>query len=97
MAASSTVPTARLKTTTKRNSGKPTIVMSNFAGEMLGLYRDEGDGLYREESVESGVGHPSEQLLGFGVFHLTSAFIHFVLVLAVIVAVIELFRGRSAV
>ena len=36
-------------------------------------------------------------LLGFGVFHITSAFIHLVLVLAVIVAVVELFRGRRAV
>jgi hypothetical protein len=36
-------------------------------------------------------------LLGFGVLHVTSAFIHLVLVLAVIAAVVELFRGRSAV
>jgi hypothetical protein len=36
-------------------------------------------------------------LLGFGVFHVTTAFIHLVLLLAVVVAVFELFRGRSSV
>jgi len=51
-----------------RNNGLPTMVMSNFSGEMLGFYRDDGTGVYQEQSVESGVGRPSEQLLGFGVF-----------------------------
>lgn len=51
-----------------RNSGRPTAVMSNFSGEMLGLYRDAGDGLFKEESLESGAGAASARLLGFGVF-----------------------------
>ena len=49
-----------------RNNGHPTVVMSNFSGEMVGLYRDNGTGFFEEQSVESGVGGPSEQLLGFG-------------------------------
>ena len=36
-------------------------------------------------------------LLGFGVFHVTSGLIHLVLVVAVIMAALQLFRGRTAV
>ncbi len=37
-------------------------------------------------------------LLGFGIFHVTSSLIHLVLVAAIVVAIIELFRsGRRAV
>lgn len=36
-------------------------------------------------------------LLGFGVFHVASSLIHIVLVLAIISAVIALFRGRTVV
>ena len=36
-------------------------------------------------------------LLGFGVFHVAGGLIHLVLVVAIIVAALELFRGRSAV
>ena len=36
-------------------------------------------------------------LLGFGVFHVASSLIHLVLVLAIIAAIVGLFRGRTAV
>ncbi|MFN3651488.1 MAG: CRTAC1 family protein [Armatimonadota bacterium] len=52
-----------------RNSGLPTVVMSNFSGEMVGLYRADQDGFFKEESVVSGVGKASEKLLGFGIFY----------------------------
>jgi hypothetical protein len=51
-----------------QNSGKTTVVMTNFSGEMLGLYRDGGGGLFEERSQEAGVGQSSAQLLGFGTF-----------------------------
>lgn len=36
-------------------------------------------------------------LLGFGVFHVGSSLIHLVLLVAIVAAIAELFRGRRAV
>ncbi|HEU4754916.1 MAG TPA: CRTAC1 family protein, partial [Armatimonadota bacterium] len=51
-----------------RNTGLPTVVMSNFSGELVGVYRDTGDGFFHEQSTECGIGRPSEPYLGFGIF-----------------------------
>jgi hypothetical protein len=51
-----------------RNQGLPAVAFGNFSGEMVGFYRDGGDGLFREQSIESGIGRPSERYLSFGIF-----------------------------
>ena len=48
------------------NSGSPGIAITNFEGEMIGLYRRSASGTYRDVSTEAGVGFPSRNLLGFG-------------------------------
>jgi hypothetical protein len=48
------------------NSGSPGIAITNFEGEMIGLYRRSASGTYRDISTEAGVGFPSRNLLGFG-------------------------------
>jgi hypothetical protein len=48
------------------NSGLPGIAITNFEGEMIGLYRRASSGTYRDVSTEAGVGFPSRNLLGFG-------------------------------
>jgi len=48
------------------NSGSPGIAITNFEGEMIGLYRRSSSGTYRDVSTEAGVGFPSRNLLGFG-------------------------------
>ena len=48
------------------NSGTPGIAITNFEGEMIGLYRRSGSGIYRDVATEGGVGFPSRNLLGFG-------------------------------
>ena len=48
------------------NSGSPGIAITNFEGEMIGLYRRSPSGTYRDVSTEAGVGFPSRNLLGFG-------------------------------
>jgi hypothetical protein len=47
-------------------SGRPTLAVTNFDNEMIGLYRPQGPGLYRDAAVEAGVGYPSRTRLGFG-------------------------------
>jgi hypothetical protein len=47
-------------------SGQPGIAITNFEGEMVGLYRTEAPGLYRDVTASSGVGGPSRTRLGFG-------------------------------
>lgn len=50
------------------NSGAPSIVVSNFSGEMLGLYRPAGEAQYTDRAPSSEVGRASRQTLGFGCF-----------------------------
>jgi hypothetical protein len=50
------------------NSGAPSIVVSNFSGEMLGLYRPAGESQYTDRAPGSEVGRASRQTLGFGCF-----------------------------
>ena len=46
-------------------SGKPGIAITNFEGEMIGLYRAQA-GAYRDVAMPAGVGFPSRNRLGFG-------------------------------
>jgi hypothetical protein len=48
------------------NSGRTGFAITNFEGEMVGLYRSEQPGRYRDVAVSSGVGQPSRNRLGFG-------------------------------
>jgi len=48
------------------DSGRPGIAITNFDDEMIGLYRPLGKGLYEDVAVQSGVGLPSKNTLGFG-------------------------------
>lgn len=48
------------------NSGRSGIAVTNFEGEMIGLYRSEGPGRYRDVASRVGVGSPSKNRLGFG-------------------------------
>lgn len=48
------------------DSGRPGIAITNFDDEMVGLYRPLGKGLYEDVAVQSGVGLPSKNTLGFG-------------------------------
>ena len=47
-------------------SGLPGIAVTNFDDEMIGLYRALGKGLYEDVAIQSGVGLPSKNTLGFG-------------------------------
>ncbi len=50
------------------NSGTTTVVVTNFSGEMLGLYRPVGDGQFQDSAPRSEVGRATRQTLGFGCF-----------------------------
>src|SRR5207248_990708 len=50
------------------NNGLLAVAFGNFSGEMVGFYREPHDGFFQEESVESGIGRPSESYLSFGLF-----------------------------
>ena len=50
------------------NSGSTTVVITNFSGEMLGLYRPVGDGQFQDAAPRSEVGRATRQTLGFGCF-----------------------------
>jgi hypothetical protein len=47
------------------NSGAQGLAITNFEGEMVGLYRPQ-TGTYRDVAVPAGVGVPSRNRLGFG-------------------------------
>jgi enediyne biosynthesis protein E4 len=47
------------------NSGRPGLAITNFEGEMVGLYRAQA-GTYRDVATAAGVGFPSRNRLGFG-------------------------------
>ena len=48
------------------NSGRPSAVVTNFEGEMIGLYRSPEPGRYEDVAIRAGVGAPSRNSLGFG-------------------------------
>ena len=49
-------------------SGRPSVVVGYFSNEMMGLYHNEGKGLFIDDSPASGIGQPSLLTLTFGCF-----------------------------
>jgi hypothetical protein len=49
-------------------SGRQGLIIGNFANESLALYHNDGDGLFSERSVASGIASPSAKSLTFGTF-----------------------------
>src|SRR5499427_3672258 len=49
-------------------SGRPHLLVGNFSNQMLGLYHNEGNGLFVDEAPSSAVGKASLLSLTFGVF-----------------------------
>ena len=49
-------------------SGRPHLLVGNFSNQMLGLYHNEGNGLFVDEAPSSTVGRASLLILTFGVF-----------------------------
>ncbi len=50
--------------------GRPHLLVGNFSNQMLGLYHNEGTGLFVDEAPKSTVGRASLLSLAFGVFFL---------------------------
>jgi hypothetical protein len=48
------------------NSGRAGLAVTNFEGEMIGLYRPQGAGLFEDAAMGAGVGAASRNRLGFG-------------------------------
>ena len=48
------------------SSGRPSVVVTNFDNEMIGLYRPLGSGLYEDIAARAGIGAASRTTLGFG-------------------------------
>ena len=49
-------------------TGRPDLLVGNFSNQMLGLYHNEGTGLFVDEAPKSTVGRASLLSLAFGVF-----------------------------
>jgi len=49
-------------------SGRPHLLVGNFSNQMLGLYHNEGNGLFVDEAPTSAVGRASLLSLTFGLF-----------------------------
>jgi hypothetical protein len=49
-------------------SGRASLLFANFSNEMIGLYHNEGNGLYVDEAPASTVGRVSMLTLAFGIF-----------------------------
>jgi hypothetical protein len=49
-------------------SGYPSVLISNFANQMVSLYHNEGNGLFVDEAPQSEVGRATLVTLGFGCF-----------------------------
>jgi len=49
-------------------SGHPSLIITNFANQMLSLYHNEGNGLFVDEAPRSEVGRATLVTLGFGCF-----------------------------
>ncbi len=50
------------------NSGLPSLVVTNFSQQMVGLYRNEGHGFFIDEAPSNAVGQSTRMTLGFGCF-----------------------------
>lgn len=50
------------------NSGRDAILITNFSGEQLSLYRRDASGLFMDVAARVGIGIPSLRYLGFGAF-----------------------------
>ena len=50
------------------NSGMPSLVVTNFSGEMLGLYVPVRPGVYADRAPGSAIGKATRHTLGFGCF-----------------------------
>ena len=50
------------------NSGLPSLAVTNFSGEMLGLYMPVRRGVYADRAPGSAIGKATRQTLGFGCF-----------------------------
>jgi hypothetical protein len=50
------------------NSGRTSVAVTNFSGEMLGLYKPVGGGQYSDVSPRSDIGRATRHTLGFGCF-----------------------------
>ena len=48
------------------NSGRTGLAITNFEGEMIGLYRAQEPGVYQDVAIRAGVGNASRNRLGFG-------------------------------
>jgi len=55
-------------TTDYDRSGHPSLLITNFANQMLSLYHNEGTGLFVDEAPQSEIGRASLLTLGFGCF-----------------------------
>ena len=49
-------------------SGYPSLIITNFANQMVSLYHNERNGLFVDEAPQSEVGHATLLTLGFGCF-----------------------------
>ena len=49
-------------------SGRQGLIIGNFANESLALYHNDGEGLFSDRSVASGIASPSATSLTFGTF-----------------------------
>ncbi len=49
-------------------SGRPSLAVGNFSNESLGLYRNEGGGLFIDDAPVAGLAQPSLLTLTFGLF-----------------------------
>jgi enediyne biosynthesis protein E4 len=49
-------------------SGRPTVAVTNFSGEMLGLFRADAAGQYVDSAPGSDIGRATRQTLGWGCF-----------------------------
>jgi len=49
-------------------SGRPSLIITNFANQMLSLYHNEGNGLFVDNAPTSEVGRATLVTLGFGCF-----------------------------
>ena len=49
-------------------SGRPAVAVTNFSGEMLGLFRADGGGHYVDRAPGSDIGRATQHTLGWGCF-----------------------------
>jgi hypothetical protein len=49
-------------------SGRDSIIVGNFSNEMMGLYHNEGNGLFIDDAAVAGIGRPSLLTLTFSCF-----------------------------